>query len=226
MNQSQIDRKMRELDDFLCSDTVPETAMDISTLEGFFTALVIGPTMIMPSQYLPWVWDMEHGREEIIHDSMEQMQQSMELTMWLWNHIAEVFMNDPASFKPAYFRAAEWGAAEWCEGFLLGTHMAGDEWSQLWSSKPELVTPFLLLGDEDAAELMVDDYDARQWMQDVPWVLVEIHGFWLQRRSDAPALGAPSQPVQHTPKVGRNEPCPCGSGLKYKKCCGKPPTIH
>jgi len=24
-----------------------------------------------------------------------------------------------------------------------------------------------------------------------------------------------------TPKVGRNEPCPCGSGKKYKKCCGK-----
>jgi preprotein translocase subunit SecA len=23
------------------------------------------------------------------------------------------------------------------------------------------------------------------------------------------------------PKVGRNEPCPCGSGKKYKKCCGK-----
>jgi SWIM/SEC-C metal-binding protein len=24
-----------------------------------------------------------------------------------------------------------------------------------------------------------------------------------------------------TPKIGRNAPCPCGSGLKYKKCCGK-----
>ena len=23
------------------------------------------------------------------------------------------------------------------------------------------------------------------------------------------------------PKVGRNDPCPCGSGLKYKKCCGR-----
>jgi preprotein translocase subunit SecA len=23
---------------------------------------------------------------------------------------------------------------------------------------------------------------------------------------------------------GRNEPCPCGSGHKFKKCCGKPPT--
>jgi hypothetical protein len=28
-----------------------------------------------------------------------------------------------------------------------------------------------------------------------------------------------SQPVRKSEKVGRNEPCPCGSGLKYKKCC-------
>jgi uncharacterized protein YecA (UPF0149 family) len=25
---------------------------------------------------------------------------------------------------------------------------------------------------------------------------------------------------RQTPKVGRNDPCPCGSGKKYKKCCG------
>ncbi|MEO0185964.1 MAG: SEC-C metal-binding domain-containing protein [candidate division WOR-3 bacterium] len=29
------------------------------------------------------------------------------------------------------------------------------------------------------------------------------------------------QSVKETPKVGRNDPCPCGSGKKYKKCCGK-----
>jgi preprotein translocase subunit SecA len=40
--------------------------------------------------------------------------------------------------------------------------------------------------------------------------------------------GGDATPVRHTPvkkseaeKVGRNDPCPCGSGLKYKKCCGK-----
>ena len=27
--------------------------------------------------------------------------------------------------------------------------------------------------------------------------------------------------VREEPKVGRNDPCPCGSGLKFKKCCGK-----
>ena len=30
-----------------------------------------------------------------------------------------------------------------------------------------------------------------------------------------------NRPVKKTDKVGRNDPCPCGSGLKYKKCCGK-----
>ena len=29
------------------------------------------------------------------------------------------------------------------------------------------------------------------------------------------------QPVRGTKQVGRNEPCPCGSGKKYKNCCGK-----
>ena len=32
---------------------------------------------------------------------------------------------------------------------------------------------------------------------------------------------APKPYVRETPKVGRNEPCPCGSGKKYKKCCGR-----
>ena len=30
-----------------------------------------------------------------------------------------------------------------------------------------------------------------------------------------------TSPVRSTPKVQRNEPCPCGSNLKYKNCCGK-----
>ena len=29
-----------------------------------------------------------------------------------------------------------------------------------------------------------------------------------------------------SPKVGRNDPCPCGSGKKFKKCCGAPSELH
>ncbi len=34
-------------------------------------------------------------------------------------------------------------------------------------------------------------------------------------------LVKPEPIVRETPKIGRNDPCPCGSGKKYKKCCGK-----
>ncbi len=33
--------------------------------------------------------------------------------------------------------------------------------------------------------------------------------------------GEPQQPIRKGKKVGRNDPCPCGSGKKYKKCCGR-----
>jgi uncharacterized protein len=44
----------------------------------------------------------------------------------------------------------------------------------------------------------------------------EIHAHWLARRGDyAPATTV----IRSEPKVGRNDPCPCGSGKKFKKCC-------
>ena len=46
----------------------------------------------------------------------------------------------------------------------------------------------------------------------------KINGTWLY------SGGKDAGPVQvrrDVPKTGRNEPCPCGSGKKYKKCCGK-----
>ncbi len=36
----------------------------------------------------------------------------------------------------------------------------------------------------------------------------------------SPGAGPPTTVRRQTPKVGRNHPCPCGSGKKYKKCCG------
>ncbi len=39
---------------------------------------------------------------------------------------------------------------------------------------------------------------------------------------DQEPITPPVPIVEHAPKVGRNDPCPCGSGKKYKKCCGDP----
>jgi SEC-C motif-containing protein len=42
-------------------------------------------------------------------------------------------------------------------------------------------------------------------------------GVWLYDDGEI----VPTTIVRSTPKVGRNDPCPCGKGLKYKQCCGK-----
>jgi preprotein translocase subunit SecA len=40
-------------------------------------------------------------------------------------------------------------------------------------------------------------------------------------QSVPPRIPAATQPLPEVHKIGRNDPCPCGSGKKYKKCCGK-----
>ena len=38
---------------------------------------------------------------------------------------------------------------------------------------------------------------------------------------DEGPLPPPIEPIKADKDIGRNDPCPCGSGKKYKKCCGK-----
>ncbi len=38
---------------------------------------------------------------------------------------------------------------------------------------------------------------------------------------DAPMPDAPIEQAHSSESIGRNDPCSCGSGKKYKKCCGK-----
>jgi SEC-C motif-containing protein len=47
---------------------------------------------------------------------------------------------------------------------------------------------------------------------------VKTDGQWLYDDGTV----APVTVVRTGPKIGRNDPCPCGSGKKYKHCCGKP----
>jgi len=42
-------------------------------------------------------------------------------------------------------------------------------------------------------------------------------GNWRRKLRGLPPLTV----AREGPKIGRNEPCPCGSGKKYKKCCGR-----
>ena len=51
-------------------------------------------------------------------------------------------------------------------------------------------------------------------LQDVEFIHGEVEAPAVEAKKKKP------QPIRAQPSVGRNEPCPCGSGKKYKKCCG------
>ena len=47
------------LDDYLMSDLAPDESMGLSDLDGFLTGLVVGPELILPSEWLPVIWGGE-----------------------------------------------------------------------------------------------------------------------------------------------------------------------
>ena len=71
----------------------------------------------------------------------------------------------------------------------------------------------------DKARLYKNMVDAKaDWLYELPqWEAI----FSEEKRKELYLEQKKSGTIVKGPKVGRNDPCPCGSGLKYKKCCGK-----
>jgi uncharacterized protein len=84
------------------SEGLPEDAMDIPMLDGFLTALIIGPTTIMPSQWLPKVWG-DSEDEPMTWESADQAERMIGLVMRHMNDIIWRFKEDPENYEPVVF---------------------------------------------------------------------------------------------------------------------------
>jgi uncharacterized protein len=210
---------------FLSSPQVPDGTMSLEMLDGFFTALVIGPIFVLPSQYLPVVWgDDDDGPD---WDSPEQAEYVLGLLAKHWNAIA-ARREANAEHRPIieHFGMATSGE-EWAVGFMSGIDMEEGAWDPLFDDKrgDQVVLPIMVLCravPEEIQEQITDEM--RETILDqLPVALQMIAAYW---RAPNPSLPC-HEPVRST-KVGRNEPCPCGSGKKFKKCCGTrtPPMMH
>src|SRR5258708_35905582 len=78
----------------------------------------------------------------------------------------------------------------------------------------------LLPPPDDAEEVISDDELANV----IPNCVLAIARGWRRRQGKRGAMPSALRsfvPYRAEPKIGRNDPCPCGSGAKFKKCCGK-----
>ena len=78
------DSELDELERFLNPDNAPEDRMNVSSLHGFLTALVVSPTFVPPSQWLAEAW----GKEEPTFDSDEQAEHFLGLLLRLYDSIS------------------------------------------------------------------------------------------------------------------------------------------
>jgi len=86
-------------------------AMDLSALEGFLTALAIGPNAMTPEQWLPWVLDMEQGAPDLAAIGLDAARSIADLASRHYAHMEHWMREDPGSFEPIYDCGPEWGGA-------------------------------------------------------------------------------------------------------------------
>ncbi|MGQ3058914.1 MAG: SEC-C metal-binding domain-containing protein, partial [Nevskia sp.] len=72
-----------------------------------------------------------------------------------------------------------------------------------------------LIADEHGGEAPDDDARA-EIIENLPTLLIGAWVYWRDWEAGGRKAGQPVRSV----KTGRNDPCPCGSGRKFKKCCG------
>ena len=214
-----------ELDRFLASDLTSEHAMMVDTLDGFLTAIALGPVDIPVPQWLPRVWGPEEKDTPRFRNE-EQADRILALIVRQLNGVLRTLQLDIANYTPIVdvvtVDGVDYDDAEmWAFGFMAGINLARTAWQPVFE-QPEVLEslkPVFLLSAKNLTEeqkLLVETPQQRGALAaQLPGMVSTLYTFWQPfRKAEAP------EPVRVEAKAGRNDPCPCGSGKKYKKCCG------
>ncbi|MFW2371906.1 MAG: UPF0149 family protein [Gammaproteobacteria bacterium] len=223
-----------QLIEFLNSQNRPEGTLNYHQLQGFLFAICCSPELIKPSDWLPFIFDEQDAN----YVSIEQAQSITQALMALYNEInqelieAEVKLPDDILIKETAMDNVGEDApvGQWSSGFSMGHNWLVELWDHYIpdSLEQELSSCLMILSlfssrklaqaFASASQKSLDEYVAMaQSMFDGAMHIYAHIAYSIQ---SALAQQAQSQqPVVHDDKVGRNDPCPCGSGKKYKKCC-------
>ena len=225
------EKEMEELDSFLMSDATTNEVMLLDCLDGFLTAIASGPALPEPEKWIPRVW----GPTAEDAPTFESAVQAARITDLLTRHMNAIvwsLQQDAEHFEPVFdLQVYEGDECEymdgemWAHGFMTGIDMQRSGWQALFESKhgPVALRPIYLLGSteitEAEEELVKTPAQREELSKQIPSSVGLIYKFWApQRRAAGSANGKTAE--GGFPKISRNAPCSCGSGRKFKKCCG------
>jgi uncharacterized protein len=223
LTEAELDR----LDDFLADEYSPSACMDISMLDGYLAAVASGPNLVMPDQMLRWVWDTENGEESAEFKDQAEASEVVSLILRHYQHVNSA-LND-RTYVP---RIADRDIEGWCAGYYVAIAADMAAWTLLLLSQPKLFSTILLHGTLDGEEILkkkaLTGTERDAAVDSLTDSARQIHAYWLDQRrqglnrGETPGIMPSCRQIRALVKVGRNEPCPCGSGKKLKHCHGGP----
>ena len=211
-------------------------AMNVEMLDGFLAALICCPATVLPSEYLPEIWGGGEMADEEAWNSREQLQEFMDLLMQHWNTISRTLQARDA-YLPIVLEDDQ-GVAhgnDWATGFMRGISLRQYHWKDLVNSEEHggsLVPIFALAYEHHVDPAMrpykepMDRQRREKLITGMAAGLIYIYRYFASHRRAAVQEAREGATYRRrTEKVGRNDPCPCGSGKKFKRCCENN-TLH
>ena len=226
LSDSDLDR----LELLLEAEGFQGDAMRLDEIQAMLCAVVSGPVPISPSVWLP-----EALGKGLANISDPEVSETIELLMRLNNDLATALLEDETIapiLYPLDESCEEYDYAAWADTYVFGAGL-GDDWFEQAGKHAdelsELLEPMFLLNgmlkedvEKSGERWFLPAEEARlvaEIHENLPVIVQALYNFWRNKRTGGV--------VRRTEeKSGRNDPCPCGSGRKFKQCCGRPEKLN
>src|SRR5271168_3741869 len=224
---SGLSRHLKPLDEELLA--LGEETMLLEELDGFIAGLLVCPDLIKPGEWLPIIWNRDSPDQQPAFDDLDHVNRVLGLVMEHYNSVARTLMEHPDRYSPLFSVDTRNGDILWelwIEGFEKAVELRPEAWQKLLDA--DVDTAAAMRGMMALAEVGCrDQHLPRKELDTINTTAPDNIARWVvtlnawRLANYQPMQGIDSRMSSaSTKKVGRNDPCPCGSGKKYKKCCG------
>ena len=188
----------------------------------FLTGVLVCPDLIMPSEWLPIVWGAEESGGAPFDDPAD-VRWFAEAVMARYNEIVrDLGRGKQQPIFDVDERNGDVLWELWVDGFGRAIALRPDSWAVVAGDDDEEAADALaylsMLVAIARNESSLDSLEINAVHEDAPAGITDsvarLHAFRLHHG----ALLSQS-PAVRPARVGRNDPCPCGSGKKFKRCC-------
>jgi uncharacterized protein len=236
MSQDLNDGELDELADLLAATPEPLQPLDVLMLDGYLAGVLVQPRLVPIDEWLPPLFDFERRAlpdatdatwlartRALIERRRDALNAAISEDGFFDPVIVDVEQLPPASEYDAVHSPVSRALMPWAAGFQWAQECFAD----LEDSADDAVGAVLARiyrhlppqGDDDKLLLATLDRsqplkDLDAGLEDLVNATVELWDLTAKQRFAVATIR------RDAPKVGRNDPCPCGSGKKYKSCHG------